>query len=340
MMRLRIRGPNGQSTMKLSPDATVKDLVNQIRKDQGISKPEVKIGYPPQPFALLDFPENWLLTDTGVKLDNEQLTISDAEPPPAPLPEPVKTPAGQTPPAKDPVPRSAGAAPKAKNNDYEMEPPEIPLASHHGTLVLRIMPDDNSCMFRAFGFAFFGPDFDNMVEMRSVVAQTIQANPIDYNSAVLDKEPNVYCANIQNPDQWGGAIELGILAEHFSIEVCAMDVENDVVYHFNQKPNVTKRCVVVYSGIHYDTVVLNRSSPPYRSANGPPEEDLKLFDSSDDGVLEGARRLCAVLRSRGYYTNTQTFDVMCNQCGSKMKGEKEATEHAMRTGHYDMGEVQ
>ena len=237
------------------------------------------------------------------------------------------------------MPRTAGAAPQAKNKDYEMEPPEIPLASHQGTLVLRIMPDDNSCLFRAFGFAFFGPDFDNMVELRSIVAQTIQANPTDYNAAVLDKEPDVYCAEIQSPDQWGGAIELGILAEHLGIEVCAMDVENDVVYHFNQKPNISNRCIVVYSGIHYDTVVLNRSSPPYRSADGPPDEDLKLFDSSDDGVLHGASRLCAVLRKRGYYTNTQSFDLMCHQCGAKMKGEKEATEHAVRTGHYDMGEV-
>lgn len=339
-MGLRIRGPSGQSTMTLTPQTTVKDLIEKIRNEQHISRPEIKIGYPPQPLALLDFPGHWLLKDIGVKLDNEQLTISDAEPPPALSVESVKLQVDQKKPENAAVPRSAGAVPKSMPKDYEMEPPETPLASHQGTLVLRIMPDDNSCMFRAFGFAFFGPDFDNMIELRSIVAQTIQANPTEYSAAVLDREPDVYCAEIQDPERWGGAIELGILAGHFGIEVSAIDVENDVVYRFGEKPVATRRCVLVYSGIHYDTVVLNRSLPPYRSANGPPEDDIKLFDSSDDSVLQGAMALCRVLRGRGYYTNSHTFDLLCNQCGARMKGERKATEHAMETGHYDMDQVQ
>ena len=337
-MRLRIRGPNGQSTMSLSPESTVGDLLDKIRNDQSISNPDIKIGYPPQPFALRDYPRSWPLGEIGVKLDNEQLTVSDADPPPIPPPAPVVPSADQNS-QQIPRPRAPGLAPKPSLKDYEMEPPEIPLTSQRGTLVLRIMPDDNSCMFRAFGFAFFGSDLDNMIELRSVVAQSIQANPADYNEAVLGEDPDAYCAKIQTPDQWGGAIELGILAQHFGIEVCAVDVETSTVYRFNQTSTASSCCILVYSGIHYDTIVLNQSSPPYRSADGDPSEDIKLFDAGSEDIIQGAKAVCDVLRKRGYYTNVNTFSIRCNDCGTRMKGENEAAEHGRKTGHWDMEEA-
>lgn len=101
------------------------------------------------------------------------------------------------------------------------------------------------------------------------------------------------------------------------------------------------RCILVYSGIHYDVIACNPA------ATGPPELDRKVFEvariegmeDEDGGALEGARELCRVLQQRHYYTDTQGFAIKCNSCGWTGAGEKAATEHAMKSGHTDFGEA-
>jgi ubiquitin thioesterase OTU1 len=96
---------------------------------------------------------------------------------------------------------------------------------------MRVMPDDNSCLFRAFGTAVL-PDVDeSMPELRSLVASAIQAEPEVYSKVVLEQEPDDYCRWIQSQDAWGGAIELGILSKHFDIEICSLDVQVQSLYH-------------------------------------------------------------------------------------------------------------
>ncbi len=87
------------------------------------------------------------------------------------------------------------------------------------------MPDDNSCLFRAFGTAVLPGDDQSMPELRSLVASAIQAEPDVYTKVVLEQAPDDYCRWIQTADAWGGAIEMGILSKHFDIEICSIDVQ-------------------------------------------------------------------------------------------------------------------
>lgn len=87
------------------------------------------------------------------------------------------------------------------------------------------MPDDNSCLFRAFAKAVLPGDDLTMHELRSLVAQAIQGDPVTYPKVVLDQDPDDYCRWIQTEDAWGGAIEIGILAKHFDVEICSIDVK-------------------------------------------------------------------------------------------------------------------
>jgi hypothetical protein len=87
------------------------------------------------------------------------------------------------------------------------------------------MPDDNSCLFRAFGTAVLPGDDLSMLELRSLVASAIQAEPEVYTKVVLEQNPDDYCRWIQTQDAWGGAIEMGILSKHFDIEICSIDVQ-------------------------------------------------------------------------------------------------------------------
>jgi len=87
------------------------------------------------------------------------------------------------------------------------------------------MPDDNSCLFRAFGTAVVPGDDLTMPELRSLVAGAIQAESDVYTKVVLEQSPDDYCRWIQTSDAWGGALEMGILAKHFDIEICSIDVK-------------------------------------------------------------------------------------------------------------------
>lgn len=246
-MRVRIRGPAGQAAISLSETATVEDLRTQITERTSISKFDLKHGYPPTPLSLGEFAMTAKLSDIGINLDGEQLIVSETTQAPSVngLPKPLDPSPSQVFADKALNPSSAdtpssfsfadvGTAPPSstqktnkplsltrKPTSASLDAPELPLPSHASTLVLRIMPDDNSCLFRAFNTAFFGA-MDNMTELRSIIAQSIQVNPETYSAVVLDQQPDDYCRWIQTEDAWGGAIELDILSKHFDVEISSI----------------------------------------------------------------------------------------------------------------------
>lgn len=376
-MRLRVRGPAGQSVIVLDSDSTIGDLRKEITENTSIARPDIKLGYPPKPLLLDSYDDAVRLSDLHTKLDGEQLIVSQnvglsvkankgLEKPEAPETQTGKTilsqyiqsstkptvnirqssfsfaDVGVAPPssrqnlAPKPQKPQAPLSLTRKPSAMATEPPEIPLPTHNSTLTLRIMPDDNSCLFRAFGSAFFGA-MDNMQELRSVIAQTIQSQPDKYPAVVLEKNPDDYCRWIQTENSWGGFIELDILSKYFNIEICSIDVQTLRIDRFNE--GTPQRCILVYSGIHYDVIARSPSDPPFQSSYAPPEFDVKIFGSDEDVVLEAAVELCKVLQGRHYFTDTASFEINCNVCGHLCVGEKGATEHAKATGHYDFGEA-
>ena len=348
-MRIRIRGPTGSSAITLPATATVEELQRRIAESTSVLEFDVKIGYPPKPLLLHQYAATSKVSEIGINLDGEQLIVSPRQVAlgngnvTEPLSESVLTNVDVKPDqgdgrSKKLEPRAAGAPPPLSltRKPPLVDAPELPLPSHASTILLRIMPDDNSCLFRAFGSALFG-DLDNMTELRSIIAQNIQTAPDVYSEVVLDQPIDQYCGWIQTADAWGGAIELGILSKHFDLEICSIDVQTLRVDRFNEgRPT---RCILVYSGIHYDTIALSPSDPPFEQSYAPPEFDTKIFNSDDEAILEKAVELCRVLQGQHYFTDTAAFSVKCNICGGIFTGEAGATEHAKKTGHYDFGEA-
>ena len=350
-IRLRVRGPQGVATVSIDSGASWSDLLKRISETTGVEGDfDLKYGYPPQAFNTESINGDMQLSDLSHELNGEQLIVMPRDvqaklsspTSSKPRPEAVKAlpPHDLTsPPAHKPGDfpnRPLGLARKPEG-DVESDPPEIPVPMLEGAMVLRVMPDDNSCMFRALSSAVLGSALDGMTELRSVVAQTIQANPDLYTKGMLEKEPSAYCRWIQREDSWGGGIELSILSQHFNIEICSLNVQDLRIDTFNEgRPT---RCILVYSGIHYDVLAVT----PYAGAD--PEFDRKVFDvvktgdeEIDGGALEAARELCKVLRGRHYFTDTHGFTVKCTQCGQAGTGEQWALEHARSTGHGDFGE--
>ena len=370
-MRVRVRGPTGQTVHSLPVSATIGDLQNVIAEQTSLQSFDIKYGYPPKPLDLHSHDKATKLSELSVRLDGEQLIVSQSlVVPSGHMPASVQQEAthprfptnnstkAQSRISQDAIstqepstfscnnlkksPSPASVTPQKpsslsrKQTTKEMDPPELAVPTHEATMILRIMPDDNSCLFRAFNTAFFGSDMDNVVELRSIIAQCIQADPNTYSAAVLDQKPDDYCRWIQTSDAWGGSIELGILSKHFDIEICSIDVQRVRVDYYNQ--GMATRCILVYSGIHYDTIALSPSVPPYEHAYGPPENDVKVFNAMDGLILDSAKALCRTLQERHYYTDTAGLSVRCIDCGFTGKGQKDATKHAMETGHENFGE--
>lgn len=79
-MRVRIRGPAGQAAISLSETATVEDLKTKITEKTSFSKFDLKYGYPPKPLLLSDYADTAKLSNLAIKLDGEQLIVSETTP--------------------------------------------------------------------------------------------------------------------------------------------------------------------------------------------------------------------------------------------------------------------
>ena len=274
---MRLRAPNGTHTISLSDDAAVSDFLSKISETTELPLFDLKWGYPPQPLDPSLYGMSTQLVDTDLKLNGAQIIVIAVE---------TGDPSERAQKEESDRSQSAPLSLKKKQNLDLKDTPEIPVPSRRGSMVLRVMPDDNSCMFRALGTAVLSSSLDAMTELRSLVAQSIQADPERYNEAIIQRKPDEYCQWIQYSDSWGGGIELSILSQEFDVEICSINVQDLRVDRFNEgRP---RRCFLVYSGIHYDTVAF----VPDGSSVLDTESDVKLFDSGDDIMLEAARQLC------------------------------------------------
>ncbi|KAF2122047.1 hypothetical protein BDV96DRAFT_136792 [Lophiotrema nucula] len=316
-IRIRLRAPNGIHTLTLNDDAAVSDLLTSISDVTTLPLFDLKWGFPPQPLDPSLYGMGTKLNDTDLKLNGAQLIVVALE-------------TGET--GRDQTPSTPLSLQK-KENPVLKDTPEVPLPARGGTVVLRVMPDDNSCMFRALGSAVLSSSLDSMTELRSMVAQAIQADTEKFNEAILQRSPDEYCKWIQYSDSWGGGIEMSILSQEFGVEICSIDVQSLRVDKFNE--GASKRCILVYSGIHYDTIAFVMDG----SSTLDSEDDIKLFDAKDDIILAAARELCGELKKKNYYTDTQKFGIKCNICNWKGNGERGATQHAEETGHMDFQEA-
>lgn len=203
----------------------------------------------------------------------------------------------------------------------------------YGYLRLRVMEDDNSCLFRAVGYTVL-KDLDSMFALRDAVRNAILNNPDVYSDAILGKKREIYMSWICQENSWGGAIELEILAKHFGLTICSLDISTLRQDMFN--PGQDRFVIIAYSGIHYDAVALSKTE----FDSGRPEDDQTIFEGDMKGmeVLEALGELGKKLKNKHYYTDTAKFSIRCNACGTPLTGEKEATKHAMATGHTDFGE--
>jgi len=371
MLNLRIRGPEGSSTIKISSQAAIGELYEEISNQTHISKAslEVRVGYP-NPQAISPSDMTATVESFGIK-NGEVLQASWSQPPPSSHQPPApSTPAHSTPlAARARVPNDVERAPAksslsslARVQDQSTASPSVSKIDDHdgldsvsasvaleaGHLVLRVVPDDNSCLFRAVGILLDHGQHHSSTEdlssrLRRIVADAVKNDPVSWCEPILGRDPDLYISKILDKDVWGGAIELAILADHFKTEICSIDVQTGRVDRFGQSNNYANRIFLVYSGIHYDAISLSPIPPEElsnQSTSFPPELDFDttIFASDEDSFLHAALQLVSQLRQMHYYTDTASFSLRCEICKTALVGEKDARSHAESTGHTQFGE--
>ncbi|KZT68150.1 OTU-domain-containing protein [Daedalea quercina L-15889] len=333
MAPIRLRHPKGVTTLQIDVDnASVLDLQQQIYAATDIppSQQDLKSGYPPQSLTLIpELP----LASLGLKGGDQLTLIQQAGASSAPFTASPPRPSAPS----SAAPRSSApqAALPSVGATHAQGPYSVP--TEGGYLVHRIVPDDNSCLFSSIAL-IFEQDMGKAPMIRQIVADAIRKDPETWSDAILGRPREEYISTILKPSTWGGAIELTILASHYSTEIASVDVETGRVDHFTPPParDSGNRCILVYSGIHYDAATL----APMLEAPAEFHQTVVpiTMEGDSDAVVVAAKKLADILRSKRAYTNMATFTLRCQVCKKGLKGEKEARSHATETGHVEFGE--
>jgi hypothetical protein len=117
-----------------------------------------------------------------------------------------------------------------------------PLADGSACVVRRKIAADNSCMFNAVGYVMHAST-SKASWLRSVVAQEVSSDQQFYSAAFLGMANAQYCNWIMNPMNWGGGIELAILAKHYNYEIAAWNIETGKCHVFGEDLGA-KKCVL------------------------------------------------------------------------------------------------
>ncbi|KUI59451.1 Putative ubiquitin thioesterase otu1 [Cytospora mali] len=312
-IRFRVRGPGWVETVTATPDWTIQKLLDHLKEKQGAGPSALKYGYPLKNIDLSDTNA----TIEPLNLKGEAVTFVPKEDRAPTAPEP-----------QGPSATKAEFKPKAVEPDHTV----IEWPEKDGYVVLRVMPDDNSCMFTAFGGVL--QRADPAPTLRREVAQYILAHPEKFDRVVLEMEPQRYAQIMQSPDRWGGAIELSILSDIYDIEICSVDVKTQRVDRYGEGKST--RCLLLYSGIHYDRIAFTMD------IGLPVDFDEVKWDIGNDQVVEMARKLAKQLKDKHYFTDTTDFVLKCDVPGCNWigAGEVEARKHMKETGHSALSEME
>jgi len=167
--------------------------------------------------------------------------------------------------------------------------------------------------------------------LRKICADKIIAEPELYNEATLDgKSTTEYALWISDPHNWGGEIELSILAAHYQVELCIVSMEAFYILPFAL--GTKGRCYLLYTGQHYDPLV------GVASEDAPVDDEIKLFaDKVGDGasldpLALDCARIHAVLAAQKASRRTVT-KIRCGGCGVMCDDSAAFQEHCGEVEH-------
>ncbi|KAL8589302.1 hypothetical protein ACOMHN_039945 [Nucella lapillus] len=314
-LRLRCQTKGGLKSLDgLMPTSTIADLLLVVSQATAIpaGRLKVKVGFPPKPIDTSDTSRT--MSDLEIR-SGDKITVDEVA----------------TAPGAGGSPSPAGTAGTAGGMDRLLQ--QQLAAGAGGILQRKVMPADNSCLFTAINALMTdgSVSLDSAEELRRVIAGVVSSDPETYSEGFLGQANSKYVQWILNKDSWGGGIELAILANHFQTEIAVVDCQSARIDRFGEDKNFRHRIFLLYDGVHYDSLVLEAPD-----STGTILE--MRFSSSDDAVILQAMDIAREAQSSGQFTDVSGFSLRCLVCRTPLKGQKEAQQHAMSTGHQNYGE--
>ena len=212
----------------------------------------------------------------------------------------------------------------------------VTCAGSKRTVVRRVIDADNCCLFNAVGYCIKKEQHKMSPVYRKVVANEILSDPGTYTADILGKTVDEYVMWIQNPEKWGGEIEMNILSKHLELEIAAVDVQTGKLYVYGEDRSFLNRIYLLYDGIHYDAIV---STIVSKCQDTEMSSDITVFSVTDQSVVEQIQVMVTELRKKNQFIDMSGCDIQCLICFAGLKGQKEAQAHAKATGHQNFGQV-
>ena len=336
-MRLRVRTPDGaQHVIDADDDCTCGALKRVIQDATGVETraQKWKLGFPPVDVdvddeaalcAALGVRGGETLAVTAIALEDAAVASSDAM---AAAPTTYASMANM-----DEDEAFARALAMSMNEGVDgistSTSDFIRLEDMHA--IRRVIASDNSCLFNAVGYCC-EKSLRESTRLRKVIVDAIRADPATFDEAFLGKAPTEYADWISKPNSWGGQVELFILAKALRVEIAAYDIQTERCDVYGQDADYEDRIMVIYDGLHYDSIVLNPSS-----IGADVEKDVSRVPASTPALASVA----ALVRSQHAakkFTDTANFSLRCLVCQKGLTGQAEAVAHAKSTGHANFGE--
>jgi hypothetical protein len=132
------------------------------------------------------------------------------------------------------------------------------------------IPNDGDCLFTAIDYLINGITRENgAIELRQECVNVIKSNPYIYNELLLGDDPNEYINKLGiSQGQWGGELEINILAKLKNIQISVVSLDNSRILTYSPNNNeCTSRIYILYRGQHYEALIN--------------EQGYTIFDISD-----------------------------------------------------------
>ncbi len=197
--------------------------------------------------------------------------------------------------------------------------------------IRREVDADNSCLFSSIAYLIDRSNFneESSLKFRQIIIDYLLDDQFD--STLLDQPKDNYIEFIQNPKNWGGALEVKMFSEIFKKQIVCIDVKTNRADIYGEDKEYPQRIYLLYNGIHYDPLVMNFDT------GSDPSFDITIFDSNDSETFELMKCLLLEYKNQGDFV--EFYSLECKACTEKFKNENEAVEHSINYNHWDFSQI-
>jgi ubiquitin thioesterase OTU1 len=197
--------------------------------------------------------------------------------------------------------------------------------------IRREVDADNSCLFSSIAYLLDKENFNetSSLKFRHIIIDYLLDNK--FNENLLDQPKDKYIEFIQNPKNWGGALEVRMFCEIFQKQIVCIDVKTNRADIYGEDKKYDQTIYLLYNGVHYDPLVMNYD------ISADPSTDITIFDSYDLETFEIMKCLLLEYKNQGDYV--EFYNLECKDCYEKFKNENDAVEHSINYNHWNFNQI-